>query len=321
MIKMHFEFFRLLPLLVLLASCRSERDREATPAERLTRLEIQQPLMGTLFQVTCYHSDPPTARQAIDGAFAAARAFSSIVTDYHPDSELNQFCRAPYGTPFPLSPTLFQALTQAQEVAHLTDGACDPTLGPITHLWRRAKRKNLSPSEDDLSTAISRTGYQNLLLNPQRQTGTLLLPGMQLDLGAFAKGQAADLIHDYLQSEDIPITLITAGGDLRLGDPPPGEKGWTVAIRQHAEDLSPPRLLSSCAVSTSGSLYQTFQVAGSPVSHLIDPKTGRGIPLTSSASVIAPTATLSDPLATAACLLERPEAFFASHPQWTLITP
>jgi thiamine biosynthesis lipoprotein len=125
---------------------------------------------------------------------------------------------------------------------------------------------------------------------------------MRFDLGGIAKGYAADAMLGIISSYGITRTSITAGGDIRLGDPPPGRKGWRIAVKTFDKDTPDEILtLANCAISTSGDLHQFVMIDGVRYSHILDPETGLGLTEPIAATVIAPTATLSDPLATAAC--------------------
>jgi thiamine biosynthesis lipoprotein len=128
--------------------------------------------------------------------------------------------------------------------------------------------------------------------------------GMRLDLGGIAKGQAADAMLAVFFCYDLPSTSITAGGDVRLGNPPPGAKGWQVGVRTFDKNKETATLtLANCAVSTSGDLQQSIEINGVHYAHIIDPATGLGLTKPVAATVIAPTATQSDALATACCVL------------------
>ena len=172
--------------------------------------------------------------------------------------------------------------------------------------------------EEMLKAAKSVSGYQHLSLNPDDQTATLALNGMQLDLGGIAKGYAADLIFEHLKNAGYNQTLVAAAGDIRLGDAPPDKEGWGIALRTFRLTPSEPMFLKNCAISTSGDLYQNVQIGKNKYSHLIDPKTGLGMTSRRAASVIAPFAQLTDPLATAACLIDEPAQLANIRPDLSL---
>ncbi len=296
----------------VLSGC--QKDKKTT--SKLVRIEQQRPLMGTLFRIVTYATDLPKARDEIERAFEFAEDLATVGSDYDPESELNRFCQAPAGEPVLLSPLLFEVLQHALEMAKKTEGAYDPTLGPLTHLWRETRRRRKLPINEELESARARCGYRHLRLNAEEGSGTLALPEMQLDLGGIAKGYAADLMLESLTQAGFARSLIAAGGDLRLGEAPPEEAGWKVALQ---EEMSQTHILSKCAVSTSGSLYQKVTIEGRDYSHLIDPRTGLGSPILKSLSVRAPEAKFADPLATAAAVHAAPEDLLARFPECDLI--
>lgn len=270
--------------------------------------------MGTLFRVTVFATDLPKAHRVIQEAFAKTSEIEKIATDYDPTSELNLLSDAPTGTPVEVSETLFDLLTQAHQIATATDGAYDPTLGSVTQLWRESRRTQRLPDPALLEKARASSGYHALILDPVKRTVTLTKPGLRLDLGGIAKGYAADLIHDHIAAAGMPQVLVAAGGDLRLGDAPPEKDGWEVGLRTFALTPTGTMTLKNCAVSTSGDLHQHISIAGIRYSHIIDPKTGLGFTEQKAATVIAATASLTDPLATAACIHSEPKELLSLFP-------
>jgi FAD:protein FMN transferase len=289
----------------LLAATMASRAGAATPASAHT---FERALMGTRFAISCHHSDAAQAKAAAEAAFEAAERINRVASDYIADSELLELSKHPAGEAITVSPLLYQLISQACELAEKTDGCFDPTLGPLTRLWRESRRRKSLPDASALSAARNATGWKNLILDPRKSTVTFARPGMRLDLGGIAKGQAADAMLDVMVKHGIPSCCITAGGDVRAGDPPPGAEGWRVGVRSGRES-DEKLLLKNAAVSTSGDLHQFIEVNGVRYSHIIDPDTGLGLTRYVTATVIAPTATLSDALATACCVapLDRAE--------------
>ena len=289
--------------------------REDSLEPILQEVKIQQPLMGTLFQVKTYSTDIPKARRLIAEGFEQAVEIEKIATDYDPSSELNQLSAMPHGIPVPVSDTLFELLRLAKETAEATDGAYDPTLGPLTRLWRETRRSGNLPEVIILEKARQSCGHRFLILDAEQQTVTLAKPNMQLDLGGIAKGYAADHIFNHLNQAGLTQTLVAAGGDLRFGAAPPDKSGWTIGLRTFHLTPSSTKNLVECAVSTSGDLHQSVTIRGKRYAHLIDHSTGLGLTTTRAATVIAPLASMTDPLATAACLHPNPDKLLQKFPQ------
>jgi len=273
-------------------------------AGAVEKFSFERPLMGTRFSVVCYAERREVAEKAAEKAFSKAEEINAVASDYLPESELSRLAYHPINKPIPISPILYELLDHSRRLAEATDGAFDPTLGPLTKLWRETRANRTLPDAETLKTARASVGWRHFTLDPKARTITLHRDNMAFDLGGIAKGYAADLMLETLAEAGISQALITAGGDIRLGNAPPGREGWNVALktfdaRKNEEILT----LSNAAVSTSGDLHQSVVIEGVSYSHILDPATGLGLTRRVAASVIADEAKLSDALATAACVL------------------
>lgn len=267
------------------------------------KYSFERPLMGTKFSIVFYAENNEVAEKAVEKAFSKAEEINRIASDYLPKSELSRLASHPINTPIQLSPILFELLDNAHRLAEATGGAYDPTLGPLTKLWRETRASGRLPDADKLAAARAASSWKHFTLDANARTITLLHNGMAFDLGGIAKGYAADLMLESLAFAGIPQALITAGGDVRLGDPPPGREGWNVALKTFDTEKNDEILtLSNAAVSTSGDLHQSVEIEGICYSHILDPATGLGLTSRVAASVIATEAKLSDALATAVCV-------------------
>lgn len=272
----------------------------------LKRYEFTSPHMGTTFRVVLYTSDEKTAKTAADAAFKRIAELDGIMSDYKSTSELMQLCKKAGGEPVPVSDDLFKVLTRALEISRITDGAFDITVGPVVRLWRLARRTMMLPAADDLARARALVGYQNVVLHAKDRTVALKLKGMQLDLGGIAKGYAARAALEVLRQHGIRHALVAGGGDIVVGDAPPGAAGWRIGIAPlENPNAKPQRYLSlkNAAVSTSGDAEQYVEIGGKRYSHIVDPKTGLGLTTRMSVTVIATDGKTSDGLATGMCVL------------------
>ncbi|BCU76370.1 FAD:protein FMN transferase [Luteolibacter sp. LG18] len=275
--------------------------------------------MGTRFAITTHGPDEVKAKEAAADAFAKAEEINAVASDYIADSEVLSLSKAPPGQATVASPLLFDLLVKARHAADLTEGRFDPTIGPLTKLWRETRRRGQLPDADTLAKARAACDWHALKLDPATRGVTLEKPGMRLDLGGIAKGYAADAMFTLLRDRGFPRTCVAAGGDLRLGDPPPGETGWKVGIRSLEKDkLSDEIPLANCGVSTSGDLQQFVEISGVRYSHIIDPATGLGMTRHLAVTIVAKDTTTSDSLDNAACLAE-PDQAEALEKSWGAI--
>ncbi|MFT5108289.1 MAG: thiamine biosynthesis lipoprotein [Verrucomicrobiales bacterium] len=272
-----------------------------SPASDLTRHEFESPQMGTLFKVILYAPDADSAKSAADAAFELAGKLNASFSDYEADSELRQLVAKGEAT---VSLELFDILTVAKKISDATDGAFDVTTGAHSRNWRKAKITGELPSKEQLRIAKTASGWKKLILDQETRQVTLP-PGMQLDLGGIAKGYAADAMRALLKKNGYPIASIAAGGDIAVGDPPPGREGWRIAIAQDGLQQELTVELANQAVSTSGKAEQRITITGKTYSHIVDPKTGLGLEGSIPVSVIAKSAIQTDAFATAFNVLGR----------------
>jgi thiamine biosynthesis lipoprotein len=277
--------------------------QETNQRRNLMRFEFVETQMGMPFRIVLYAPHRRIAEAAAQAAFARLEALNQIFSDYETESELNKLCyQAGEEEPIPLSPDLWRVLEAAQALARQTDGAFDVTIGPYTGLWRKARRENRLPDPARLENARARVGYEKLVLDPARHSARLLVRNMRLDLGGIAKGYALDAALQVLKEHGVAQALVSGGGDIVVGHPPPGRPGWRIELAALDVTNPPPARvvrLSCAAMATSGDLYQRLEIDGRRYSHIVDPRTGLGLTDHSLVNVIAPDGMTADGLATA----------------------
>jgi thiamine biosynthesis lipoprotein len=274
----------------------------------LARFEFEEPQMGVPFRIVLYAAGPREAERAADAAFQRVSELNAIMSDYETDSEVSKLSRSSEEDSLaaPLSEDLWTVINAGQRLAELSEGAFDMTVGPAVALWRKARREKELPDPARLENARSKVGYRHLVLDPKTKTARLRRFGMRLDLGAIAKGYAADEALEVLREHGIARALVAASGDLALGDAPPGAEGWRVEIvgydRTNAP-LSKILYLSNRGVATSGDLFQRLEIGSVRYSHILNPFTGVGMTNHALATVIASDCMTADMLATTCTIL------------------
>lgn len=275
-------------------------------AEDLKRFSQTAPHMGVEFEIVVYSPTEEQAKSAFTKAFARISELDQKLSDYSLESELSKLsAQSPTSAAVPVSDDLFAVLQASQKLAKDSEGAFDITVGPLTKLWRRARRQKELPAEEAITKAWAAVGYRNLQLDPHTKRVSLLKPGMRLDLGGIAKGFAADEALAEIKKLGLKRALVRASGDIAAGDPPPNERGWKVGLAPLNPD-DPPTVfvqLANQAISTSGESRQHLVVNGRRYSHLIDPRIGEPLSGCMSVSIIAPRGMDADSLASAVAVL------------------
>ena len=276
---------------------------EATP-NAWVRYSFQHPQMGTLFRVVFYaDQDAAQATTIAVALFSRIDSLNAVFSDWLPESELNQLCQwAGSGKKIPVSKELFDIVLKAKKYSQQTNGAFDITVGPLTRLWRRARSLSEMPSEIRRAEALDKVGWRKVKTYRRGHRIQLCKVGMALDLGGIAQGWAADDCLKSLRQMGINQALVDAGGDIAIGQAPPGEIGWKIEIPTQ-EGHSTTLVLEECGITTSGATQRFVALEGKRYSHIIDPKTGMGLTHHTLVTVKAHNATTADAWATAISVL------------------
>lgn len=295
--RFHVLLFGLLGL--ILAGC-------ATPVQQLGGVT-----MGTTWSVQ-YLADAALP-DLHPGLQAELDLVVNQMSTWEPESDISRFNRAPADTWVVLPAELRMVLDHALRLAQQTDGAYDPTVGPLVDLWGfGAPGAMPAPDADAIVEASARVGWHRLQVDAKR--GAVHQPGdMRLDLSSIAKGHAVDRLSEALQAQGVTDYLIDVGGELRAAGSNAQGRPWTVAIespRVHDSNDgdATPHLrtvtLRDAAIATSGDYRRLADAQGKRISHEIDPRSGQPTEgILASVSVIRADAMDADALATALFVL------------------
>jgi FAD:protein FMN transferase len=275
---------------------------------QLKRFSFSQPKMGSAFTIVLYDTDSLHAARTMQQCFQLVDKYVLVYSDYIDSSELNRLCAAAGKTKalIHVSPALLDILLLSKKAFEKSEGSFDITLGPVTHLWRKARKEKIFPADKIIKEKLALTGFNKIIIDSAAGTVSLLQEGMQLDLGGIAQGYIAQKVIDYLKEKNIDNALVDVSGDIAAIGSPPGTPGWTIGINvpeSKEELLSKKLLITNKAVTTSGDVYQYMEHKGKRYSHIINPKTGYGITSQRNVTVIADDATTADWLTKACSIL------------------
>ncbi len=279
---------RLLIVLALLGSgTPSQATRAPCQADPPLPHEFTQIHMGMAVRIRLYAATEDHARTAATAAFTRMAELDRMMSDYRPDSELRRLGAG--GSSWSVvSPDLFAVLERARTIASSTGGAFDPTVGPLVAIWRDARQRGQLPDRAAVDRARQQVGWRHLHLDPSRQAARLARAGMRLDLGGVAKGYIIQQGLEAMAALGVTRALVEAGGDLVVGDAPPGREGWRIAVADaDAAFAARAARLTHAALATSGPSAQFADIGGVRYSHVIDPRTGIGLTNHVTAHVIA----------------------------------
>lgn len=279
----------------------------------LNRYDHSRKLMGTACAITIYADNAKEAQAAADAAFNEMARLESVMSDYiqyHPDSELLKLAKYASADPAKarkVSDDLWAVLERSAKVHKATNGAFDITAKPFTNMWRTSRERRELPPKRAIENMRPFVGMQYLKLDSEAQTARLSKQGTWLDLGGIAKGYIADQALAVLKQKGLTISQVRAGGDVSLGDAPPGLPGWPIVVTDFPKADGEKGLAfwhKNGGASVSGDAYRFVEIDGVRYSHVIDPRTGLGVTGSRYCCVKGPSAFATDAAATVGCILD-----------------
>lgn len=295
-------FFYLIPILFLLCSC----------SKKVSLFSAN--LLGTVCSVNAFEQESASLNSKI---FSRLSKIDSMFNVNLNNSDLTKVNNAAGINAVTVNEEVAYVLKNALEYSKKTEGAFDPTIGPLVKLWGINTDHERVPSDEEINSVLPLVNYKNLEINSDANGSTVFLlePKMSIDLGGIAKGYAADEIVKILQEENIERAIIDLGGNIFVYGQKPDKSDWKVGIKNPFDKSGTYALVVSLkensTVVTSGVYERNFIENGIVYHHILNPKNGRPADSTYlSSTIISDSSMKADALSTVAFILG-PEKYFA----------
>lgn len=199
---------------------------------------------------------------------------------------------------------LLDFLEYAREMHRLTDGNVNIAMGSVLSLWHRYREGGVAiPPEAELREAATHTDINAMVIDREASTVYLSDPRMSLDVGALAKGYAAEKIAQSLMSHGITSYVIDLGGNLRIIGTKPDGSGWRTGVKNPDLKSDEPYVYyfnaSDTSVVTSGDYQRYYTVNGVKYHHIINKDSLMPADYFASVTVVTESSALADALSTA----------------------
>lgn len=240
-----------------------------------------------------------------------AKEAEEVFSHFVPTSEVSSINGKGVGEIHKPSPSMHKVLTSATTVNRLTRGIFDPAILPLAELYKTATAAGHEVDPDDAARVAAHSTWSAFKFDAEGIQK--VKPDAKLDLCGLAKGWAIDEMASRLKAAGFVSAYVDWGGDVKVIGTHPVGRNWTVAVLEppgegkRPEDLAEKSYLAHIelrdgqAIATSGD-YQQELAPG--LSHILDPKKGGPVEITSdsvaSSSVVTDSCMLADALATAA---------------------
>jgi thiamine biosynthesis lipoprotein len=270
----------------------------APRADSLSPVHQQRYAMGTIFDIVVYHPSRTEAARAVDRAMAEVSRLDRVMSHFDADSDLWTLIRTGRREWTRVDPSLYEVIEASLGFSRQSGGKFDVTIAPLVRLYRDARQAGHRPSGAAITAAGACVGYELIeLAAPDRirlHSGCL-----EIDLGGIGKGYAVDRALAVLRSAGIDHAIVNAGASsIGATGAPPGRAGWPVRLDGNAGEERIV-LLRNRSLSTSQQADAGWPAGG----EIVDPHTGAPLAGRHAVSVLAPSATASDALATTLVML------------------
>lgn len=255
--------------------------------------------LGTICKITIFDK---ASANILTTAYDRVSSIENEMTINKTSSEVISINSSSGSNYIKVSNDTFNVIKKSLYYSELSKGKFDISIGCVDKLWNIGTDKARIPSNNEIASKLPLVNYKNILLNSKDNSVMLKNSGMLIDLGAIAKGYAADEVKKVLKSHGIKHALINLGGNIVTLGNKPDDTQWTLGVQNpfdsHGSYMGTIKI-SEKSIVTSGIYERFLQKNGKRYHHILDTKTGYPVdnPLVS-VSIIADNSIDADGLST-----------------------
>lgn len=232
---------------------------------------------GTILTITLYGSDKERLKEITENSFAECERLENIFSAKLSDSELSKLNEKAAIEPVKVSDELLYLLKEALVYNKLSDGALDVSIGNLIKLWGIGTENERIPDAEELKPYINADGLSYMVIDEENSTVFYTSDIVNIDLGAIAKGYAADCIKQYIcDNMEEPYGILDFGGNIMTIGQKADGGSWNIGItnpKSPSEVYGVVSVKDMCVV-TSGNYERYFIEDGVRYHHILNPFTG-----------------------------------------------
>ena len=190
-----------------------------------------------------------------------------------------------------------------------TGGKVNAAMGSVLYLWHEARNDGIDdpanaylPDPAALQNAAEHMDFSAVVIDEEASTVFITDPEVRLDVGAIAKGWAAQRVSEMSPSG----LLISVGGNVcATGPKDDSGTAWVIGVQNPdgGENYLHTLSLTKGSVVTSGDYQRAYVVDGELYHHIIDPDTLYPSQYWRSVTIVCDDSGLADALSTALFVL------------------
>lgn len=294
----------LLAVCLLLPGCRTAPEQKKYNATYLTLFDTVTTIVGFAESEEAFAAQ---AQKIHDDLLVYHQLFD-IYNDYDGVSNLKTINDNAGIAPVQVDEKIILLLKDCKSYYAFTGGKVNAAMGSVLQLWHEARNDGINdpanaylPDADALAEAANHIDPDSIIIDEAASTVYLADPETRLDVGAVAKGWAAEAV-----AEAAPEGLLISVGGNVCATGPKDATGtpWVVGIENpDGGDYLHTIYVSSGSIVTSGDYQRAYAVDGKVYHHIIDPVTLYPSAYWRSVTIVCEDSALADALSTALFLL------------------
>lgn len=217
-------------------------------------------------------------QKLLDAVFERLKRIEDELSVSKPGSQIDAVNAAAGTSPVAVGPDALAIVKRDLDLSAWSDGAFDPSVGPLVKLWGIGTDHARLPEPREIAAAKGLVGWKGIVLDEAKGTVFLRRKGMALDLGSTSKGYAADEVAKLIRAARVKGAVIDLGGNVLVVGSRPDGKAWRIGLQnpfsaERGAYLGVASLVDKTMV-TSGVYERFFIKDGKRYHHILDTRTG-----------------------------------------------
>ena len=233
--------------------------------------------LGTVNTITVYSDDEKKASEILEGSDNEIKKIDNLMSTKIPGSDIYKINKNAGISPVKVSDQTINVIKEAVKYSDLSSGNFDVSIGPISDLWAIGTDNAKVPSDEEINSLLPLVDYKKIELDEADKTVYLPEKGMKLDLGAIAKGYAADIVNSYLDKQNVENAIINLGGNIYAKGVSDNGENYDIGLKnpiEGEEDSFASVKISNKSVVTSGVYERYTEKDGKKYHHILNPFNG-----------------------------------------------
>ncbi|ADL50473.1 FAD:protein FMN transferase [Clostridium cellulovorans] len=236
--------------------------------------ELETISMGTIITQKIYGENSQKAALKVEEEI---KKLESLMSFFLETSEISKINRNAGLNAVEVSADVLYVLNRAKYFSEVSSGAFDITIGPVAKLWGIFTDKAKIPSQEEITSSLKFTGHRDITIDNSLGSVKLEKVGESIDLGAIAKGYAADKAIEIYKQYNIDSAFVNLGGNVMVLGTKPDGSPWKIGIQNPLlrRDLCLGAVHAvNKTIVTSGDYVRYLQKNNKKYHHILDPRTG-----------------------------------------------